>query len=700
MNIDKPAKVPQAKISSVDITDFSGGLFTSGDEIAPKSAITRSKDIEINSSGYIEPRRVIRPFLPDTVETTYQKYPVIWNGQIYYFTLDDGKAKFCQKGDSSWTDCDGSNSFTTNNGGMPTFLRALDTLLVINGKNGDRLARIDLTTTGFPVIKYTAIADPSNKPSISRGGGLSSGTQPIYYAISWNGPIGQTKLSPIETVTVASNQQRSFWPELSNPGFVTITRNNSHPTGATTWNLHIALAAPTGTIREEDMLLLAGGLDKDQTDFIDNGTLAINFGETAPSVNSTEGPRVEHGILADGRPVLYGDQDNPYNIWIGGGGIYALDFSINNGGYRSEPEKGTNYYPSAIVGFRTGQGQPALTVLYSNVEGLSKQAVLQQQTVNYGDISFTVWGVTEQHYGAAGVAAPYSAINYNGKLLFFSNDGIMSMETEATMQNVLSINSVSKKAIERFINSIKSSAMSQIVGTGWGNKYMWIVPSGGFDEPQQILVLDENNKGVEGRGAFYALNIKADWIGVVTPQDSSSFVYISQGNKTFVLDDMMATFDVVGGAYQGFSTEAVGPMIGFNSEAHNTWQATVQVMFNLMNLIGEVEIGVRYRNQDGSLKSASKKVQGSPFIPSSAGGWGDTQWTYGHAPIVPGYVYGVPVSSSGSNYQLSFKRVPIVIDDVVNEAQWYLSTQVGYNRYMLKSVSFEGISLGVLPDLA
>src|SRR5690606_13701672 len=194
----------------------------------------------------------------------------------------------------------------------------------------------------------------------------------------------------------------------------------------------------------------------------------------------------------------YGDQINPYNIWIGGGGIYALDFSVNNGGYRSEPEKGTNYYPSAIVGFRTGQGQPALTVLYSNVEGLSKQAVLQQQTVNYGDISFTVWGVTEQHYGAAGVAAPYSAINYNGILAFLSNDGFMNMETEATMQNVLSINSISGKSIESYINTIKSSAMNTVVGTGWGNKYMWLVPNGGFDTPQQILVLDANNNGVDG----------------------------------------------------------------------------------------------------------------------------------------------------------------------------------------------------------
>lgn len=57
-----------------------------------------------------------------------------------------------------------------------------------------------------------------------------------------------------------------------------------------------------------------------------------------------------------------GDEDNPYNIWIGGGGPNAMDFSVSNGGYRAEPEKGTNFYPTTIIGFRTGQGVPALTV--------------------------------------------------------------------------------------------------------------------------------------------------------------------------------------------------------------------------------------------------------------------------------------------------------------------------------------------------
>jgi hypothetical protein len=89
-------------------------------------------------------------------------------------------------------------------------------------------------------------------------------------------------------------------------------------------------------------------------------------------------------IVEDGNPILYGDVDNLQNIWIGGGGPYAMSFSTARGGYLAQPEQGTNFEPTAVIGFRNGQGIPSLTVLYSNTEGLSKQAVLEQQTVNYG----------------------------------------------------------------------------------------------------------------------------------------------------------------------------------------------------------------------------------------------------------------------------------------------------------------------------
>src|SRR5690606_20557266 len=106
-----------------------------------------------------------------------------------------------------------------------------------------------------------------------------------------------------------------------------------------------------------------------------------------------------HGIESEGRPIFFGDKEDPYAIWIGGIGEYAMDLSPANGGYKAVLNKGTNYYPTNVIGFRNGQGIPSLTVLYSNTEGLSKQSILEQHTVNYGNQSFVVWGAKEQNYG-------------------------------------------------------------------------------------------------------------------------------------------------------------------------------------------------------------------------------------------------------------------------------------------------------------
>lgn len=804
--IGKPAKVPQKEISSIDVPNFAGGLYLQGAQNAPNNSFIDSKDVELSTDGYIVPRRKLVKFLPDTVESVHQIFPVLWEGEIFYFTADDGKIRFCQEGDNSWTDCgdpevtatlttaltgtdndikftsvllgpagndititlvdpaandeplavavvdtditvtlatdgsgtitstaaevitavladvdaaalvaaenapsndgtgivtalaqtplaggDGTNFFTTNNGGKCKFLRVLNCVLILNGGNGDKLAHVDLTVAGFPVVKHELVDDPTNAPTAAATGITGSGDYTIYYAVSFAGSFGETALGPI--LTQAISKPRDQWT----PGtdFLTITRNNSAPTGAKKWNLYVALSSTAGTIQVEDMLPIALGLDLPDDKFIDNGQLDINLGSPPPLENNTEGPRVQHGIVEDGNPVLYGDIDNPYNIHIGGGGLNAMSLSISDGGYRAEPEKGTNFYPTTIIGFRTGQGIPALTVLYSNTEGLSKQAVLQQQVVTYGNQSFTVWGVTEQHYGAAGVAAPNSAINYNGKLLFLSTDGFSSMETQPSVQNVLSTKSISSP-IDEYVRGIKNSAMPHVVGAGWNNKYMWLVPNAGFDSPQQLLVLDTNNKGINGDGAWYSLAIQAQWIGVVSPQDTAAFVYIVQGNKSYKLLAANSTYDSKDGINAPFSTKATGPLLGMGGNAHNTWQADVQTMFYIMGLVGEITVGVTYRNQNGKLKTKSKTYHGPSFTPSGAGGWGDPAWSYSNLPSwadVPG------ITNDTGVIEAVDVRIPVRVDDVMNEAQWFFTTPIGYQNFKIRAVSFEGINLGVRPDL-
>lgn len=697
MSVDKPVPVPEQEVTSVDIANFEAGLFLNGAQNAPAPSIVNGRNVEITPDGYLVPRRKLQPWLPDTVENGYQIYPVSYKGVLYYFTADAGQIKYCKDGDSAWSVCTGSNTITTQNGGMPIFMRVLNNVMCLNGGNGDKLLYVDLTTAGFPVVKYTAIADPGS-PLTTTLTNLAAGSFKIYYSFSYTTDVGETLLAPILTQSI--NITRDQWQtNTATPSKILLTRPGTAPTGAKFWNLYVAISATAGTIQNTDMLQLAVQLDLGITTFTDDGSLDINLGAVAPTANSTDGPRVKYGIVEDGNPILYGDVDNLQNIWIGGGGPYAMSFSTARGGYLAQPELGTNFEPTTVIGFRNGQGIPSLTVLYSNTEGLSKQAVLEQQTVNYGNQSFSVWGVTEQHYGAAGVAATLSAVNYNGQLIFFSTDGVMSMNTQPLRQNVISTINFSTKSIDPAFRLIKVSAMPNIVGAGWNDKFMFIVPNDGFDTPQQIWILDTNQKGIEGNGAWYFLDIAAQWIGVVSPKTTSAFTYIRQGKKSYKLLDAFTTYDTIGGVSTPFDTGARGALVGVNSAAHNTWQADVQAVFYIMGLIGSITVGVDYYNQNGHLKTKTKTYNGPVFRPSSAGGWGDPEWSYGGFGQIPGYRAGPKIDDSTTAITPVDKRIKVPIDEIFNEAQWWYQTPTGYSKYKLRAVSYEGINLGVRPDL-
>jgi hypothetical protein len=685
-----PVKVPIQEITSVDVASFVSGLFLAGASDAPATSFTDSKDVELSIDNFIIPRRQLQPFLPDTIEPGYQKALTYYKGIDYYFTLDAGKVVFAREGDTSWMACSGSNTFTTQNGGRPVLIRVQNAILVLNGGNGDKLAYVDLTTTGFPIVKYALIADPTVALTAATTN-LSAGSFNIYYAYAYTGQVGSTLLSPI--LTQSYNVVRDQWTPTGGQK-ITITRPNTAPAGAQFWTLYVALAPTAGTIQPSDLLAMATKIPLSQTVFVDDGTLSIDLGSPAPTANSTDGPRVQYGIVEEGNPILFGDIDKPYDIHIGGGQLYALDLSIANGGFTAQPEQGTNFYPTSVVGFRNGQGTPSLTVLFSSTEGISKQSVLMQQNVTYGNKTFSVWGLTEQHYGSAGVAAPHSSINYNGKLAFLSTNGFVTMDTQTNRLNVISSTNISLLPLGEYVRGIKTSAMGSVIGAGWDEKYMWLVPNSGFDTPQQILIYDTGNQ----KTAWYTMNIPAQWMGVVTPQNAAGFVYICQGKSTYKLQIGKSSFDAKSGGNVPFSCSATGPLMGLGGTAHNHWQADVQVMFYVTGLIGKMTIGVNYRNQNGIIKTKSRDIAGPTFTPSVSGGWGDPGWNYGNF-TAPAWRQSPTISTKNTLVTTLDVRKPVQTDDIMNEAQWFFRTPVGYNSFKLRAVSFEGINLGVRPDL-
>lgn len=688
MAISKPVKVPQKELTSTDVVSFNGGVDQRGDANAEPNTFTSGRNIMVNVRGLLTHRFGLRRWLPSTVGTVHQIYPVLYNSELYYFVADDGKVKYIQDGDADWTECGGDNEVTTTEGIITTFLRIVDKVLVLNGV--DRLRYIDLTD--MEMVKYTEVEDPEGEPSATLTGLSGTGDAKVYYAINWNSTVGQTGISPIHSVTV--NKQRDSW-KTDGTEYITVDRNNTAPTGALSWNLWMATAAAGGSATASDMLLLAAGLDVNMATFVDNGSLPIDISRgTAPEDNSTEGPKAKYGRETSGRPILYGDPDNPYTLWIGGDGANALDFSPTNGGYQAVLNKGTNFYPMDVIGFRNGQGVPSLTVLFSNTEGISKQSVLEQQTITYGNISFVVWTTTEQNYGASGISSPYGVVNYLGGLHFPSPDGFMTMETKPSVVNVMATSRISDRIYET-VKSIKNSALERIVGTAWSNRVHWLIPSRGYSYNNQIAIYDLTNQQAP---MWYLFDVRAQWIGTVTPREDNAFVYVCQDNHIFRLDESYVAQDEDGsGVRQPFPVEARGSLLGI-TDAHNTYKAVVQAVFYLDKVIGTVRVGVTYRNASGRLKTRSKVItRGSYTTVSSDGGWSS-----------PGYLYtgpttylqwdDIPTLDSNETAKKDTVRVRLPLNVIGSEFQWFLSTDLTNSSFILRSVSYEGENLGVKAD--
>ena len=691
MVVSRPSKVPQARITSIDVVSFDGGLDQRGEANIRSNSFSVGTNVMVDNQGLATHRFGLKKWLPDTVGTAYQVYPVIYGGILYYFTADDGKIKYCKEGDTSWTNCGGSNTITTGVDIPNTFKRFLNKVIILNGV--DNLGYVDLATKN--VVKFSLVADPTSAPT----GALTVLTNTpykVYYAISYNSVVGKTKLSPILTQGVS--KIRDQWKSDGTEG-VTITDPNTRPSGAVSWNVYFAAAPAGGTIAPSDMLPLALGLDINTTTFFDNGQLDVQIDAgTAPLVNSTQGPKAKYCVDIDGRPFLFGIKDDEYAIMIGGDGDYALDFSENNGGYRLVLNQGTNYYPTVIVGFRNGQGLPSITALFSNTEGLSKQSIIEQSTISLGNYSARVWGASEQNYGAANVSSSYATVNYRGNLVFPTSDGILQINTQASLQNVLLPTRISDPISDE-VNTIKTGLLNKIVGTAWANRVFFTVPARGFDKNNKILVYDMTRRDAE---TWYVFDVAAQWIGTISPPSNPGFVYIAQDNHFFKLEKSYVAVDETStGGTQPFPVELTTDLIGSNT-AHAGYFAVVQAVFYLVDFIGSATLIVRWRDyQSGKMKTKTKTISNGTYAKSSISGWSSSGYQYNQNVSTKVLRWkDVDVISDSQSTQKESIRVRVPLNNVItNEMQATIAINLDNSAMRARSISFEGQGLGISPDV-
>lgn len=692
---EKPVKIRQPTIVSTDVVSFASGLDERGVYNATPDSYTYGRNMWVNNANNATKRLALRKWLPDTVGFNSEVGTVYYGGEMLYFIADDGEVRYCKDNDTSWTSCGGSNTITTDPGVITTFLRTNDVLLCMNGT--DPLRFVDLAT--LDVVEFTQITDPSNAPtgSVSGSGLSNSGSYYVYYGVTFNSDGGgETACSPILSYNV--NKFRQTWnPDGSE--FITVSRNNTAPVGASSWNLYASVSIEGGSPQPSDLILVASNIPISTTSFVDNGSIPfiIDVTSIAPSENSTEGITASRGLMADSTPVLYGDPSNPYTLYFGGTVETGVSFGVNSGAQRLPLFVGTNFYPTSVIGFRNNQGIPSLLGLFSSTNGTARQQTITKKTISYGDDVKTYWAGDELNTGASAVYSPFGVVNHLGRLLFPSSDGIVSINTEAQIQNVLSTSLVSNQISDTY-STIKNAAFDKIVGTAWNNYVFFTIPSRGYNYNNQIAVYDLTNKD---RPKWSIWDIQADWLGTVSPPNRDSFVYVRQGNSIFKLtNSYVAEDENSSGLTQPFPLGINTSLLTF-ANGRNSFKALSQAVVYVANWLGTINIEVSWIDQEGIPGLVTKTFTHGSSERQTMGGWSNPRNVYrsGNNRVI-GWSVPIPMSSEGNDGFKRTARLKVELPEpLVNEVMVKITGNLENTTFDIIKINLEGVNVGVIGDI-
>lgn len=693
MAVSDPVKVKGAAIvTPLQALSFDAGLDERGDYNIPPNAFSYGRNGSVNSAGNFIKRLVKKRWLPTAVGFNGEVSTVYYGGELYHFIADDGEVRYCQPNDTAWTPCGGANSITTDEGVITTFLRVNDILLCMNGT--DELRYIDLAT--LDMVVFTHVDDPVSVLTCVATGITGTGPFSVYYAISYNSDGGgETAIGPIKTQAVSKS--RSVWAQ-DGTEYLTIDFNDTPPAGATSRNLYAAIVLQGTTPVASDLAMLKANIPTADTSFVDNGSIPFDIAfNTAPDTNSTAGIKAVAGTMVGSIPVLYGDPDNPYDLYFGAITDDGVSFGSNNGAQRLPLLKGTNYYPTSVIGFRNNQNIPNLLALFSGTEGVSKQQIISQKTITYGNTTLTYWGADELNAGASAVYARYGVVNYLSKLLFPSSEGITAIQTEQDLQNVLSPSIVSD-AISDTYGTIRNADFNKIVGTAWNNLVAYAVPSRGYNYNNQILIYDLTNKN---KPKWYIWDLEVNWIGAVSPPNSDSFMYIRQGNEFYKLSEGYTAEDEnADGTSTAFPVVIEGALQSAN-QAKNSFFAATQAVVYVANFIGTITVEVSYYDQKGKLKRKRKTFTNGSHADNLLAGWGNPRllWNSWNNRVI-NWSTPMPTSGTTNSTQKIRKRCRIRLPNrVVNESKFKVSSDLDNTSFDVVNAIIEGVNIGVIGDI-
>lgn len=467
-------------------------------------------------------------------------------------------------------------------------------------------------TNGFdPLVYYdgtnfnsfTALTDPTNAPSFSRGAGLSTGSYTYYVRYVANNSVGNTNPSPAVTITV--NKPLEQW-NIDNDEYVDLTVTSV--VGAESYDLYLdeISTGPYGHI---------GGM----------ATLAFRyFGDSpnsfqqAPDDNTTAAPKIGSMELSGNRLWATKDKDNIYRVYGTGTSQYLGYFSPFYGGFDVDLERGGKYYPTAVVHYRTGKGDPIATVLCSSADGSGTIFQIELTTTTVGDVSIVV-PIAYKLVGSTGADAVGSVTKFGDNVGFLNKKGVYFLRNKEQLFNVLSTDDMTAPIRNQFLG-LNRAQIEKSISFWQAPRLYFSVPSGG-DENDTTFVWDD-----ERRNWTWGWTIGFKHLFEYTDTNGVTRMIGIRANDDTLIEVSENYLSDLG---QPIVCQYVGPLIPIDPTDPRYLSKRNETIFEIGELRGSVTCTVLGRTRKTDLSELGSNKAESSFSNSGIGddSWGDIQFS-------------------------------------------------------------------------
>lgn len=493
------------------------------------------------------------------------------SGGVAYKSTDGG----------SWTEITGA-TFTA--GERPFFLQIGGRLYIATG--ADTLAYYD----GTELLTYAAILAP-NAPTGTLTT-LTSGSFANYYRIVAVNDIGFTE--PSASLSKPTNKQRGTWTSTEKI--------------ALAWD---AVAGANG------YQVFWGEFDGQETfltsvstnSWDDDGSIVANPYVETPDDNTTGAPRFRSMEVSGNRIWATYDPDNEYRVYFSGTGQYVGFFSPFYGGGYIDLEKGGRNKPVSAVHFRTGKGDPIITVLCSSPDGYGTIFQIELTAATVGDTTFTV-PAAYKVVGSIGGSAPFGVVKSSDNVLFLNKQGVFALRNKAQIFNVLSTDDLSAPIRDQ-LEGLNSLSIESSCGYYKPPVAYFSVPKGSTNDHTVLFDFERNNWN-------WAWNIGFKQFLEYT--ESSGFVRFlavpTSGNRLVEISEMYSS-----DLGEAFSQSYISTLIPVSKDI--TDQAKIRnAVFTIGEFYGTVTCEVLGIGKDQNIVSIGSETKESANTLSTSG-WGD-----------------------------------------------------------------------------